>query len=149
MCNRWNLSFSHNHLLLFIGGSLELPVYFTGCFSVTCLGRQRKLCTYVFTWGYCVGHCVAPVWVTMYVPSRLLCNSHVNYNVFCPCGHRTRPLSDLVLLGGHKFFLWGHWYPCFRLLVTSTLGFKARVDPSLARVLACMQWIPQILFNTC
>ena len=29
----------------------------------------------------------------------------------------------------HKSFSWGYWYPCFRLLVTSALGFKARVDP--------------------
>ena len=28
------------------------------------------------------------------------------------------------------------WYPCFGLLVTSALGFKARVDPPLA----CFQW---------
>ena len=35
---------------------------------------------------------------------------------------------------GHKSFLWGHWCPCFGLLVTSALGFKARVD-SLACVL--------------
>ena len=33
-------------------------------------------------------------------------------------------------------FLWGHRYPCFGLLVTSALGFKARVD-SLACFLAC------------
>ena len=31
--------------------------------------------------------------------------------------------------GGHKSFLWGHWYPYFGLLVMSVLGFKARVDP--------------------
>ena len=28
--------------------------------------------------------------------------------------------------GGHKSFLWFHWYPCFGLLVTSSLGFKVR-----------------------
>ena len=28
-------------------------------------------------------------------------------------------------------FLWGHWYPCFRLLVTSPLAFKARVSSAL------------------
>ena len=31
---------------------------------------------------------------------------------------------------GHQsllLFLWGHWYPCFGLLVTFALGFKARV----------------------
>ena len=35
---------------------------------------------------------------------------------------------------GHMSFLWGYWYPCFGLLVTSALGFKTRVD-SLACVL--------------
>ena len=29
--------------------------------------------------------------------------------------------------GGHESFLWGHWYPYFGLLVTFSLGFKARV----------------------
>ena len=34
---------------------------------------------------------------------------------------------------GLKYFLWGHWYVYFRLLVTSPLGFKGKVDS-----LACM-----------
>ena len=34
-------------------------------------------------------------------------------------------------------FLWGHWYPCFGLLVTSALGFKPKLDP-LACVLCCL-----------
>ena len=34
------------------------------------------------------------------------------------------------IFGGHKSFLWGHWYHCLRLLVTSPLGFKARVAAS-------------------
>ena len=37
---------------------------------------------------------------------------------------------------GHESFLWGHCYPGFGLLVTSALGFKARVDFSLACFLA-------------
>ena len=36
------------------------------------------------------------------------------------------------------FFLWRHWYPCFGLLVMSALGFKVRVDPSLACLLTAM-----------
>ena len=32
-----------------------------------------------------------------------------------------------MFFGGHKCFLWSHWFPCFGLLVTSPLGFKARV----------------------
>ena len=39
-------------------------------------------------------------------------------------------------------FLWGHWYPCFRLLVMSALGFKARVD--IACMLSCLHATPQI-----
>ena len=30
----------------------------------------------------------------------------------------------------HVLF-WGHWYPCFGFLVTSHLGFKARVGSAL------------------
>ena len=48
------------------------------------------------------------------------------------------------IFGGHKSFLWGHWYPCFGLLMTSSLGFKARVDPSLEYFVTCMPWIPEI-----
>ena len=29
--------------------------------------------------------------------------------------------------GGHKSFLWGHWCPCYGLLVMSSLSFKGRV----------------------
>ena len=34
-------------------------------------------------------------------------------------------------------FLWGHWQPCF--WVPGNLGFKARVDPSPACFVACVQ----------
>ena len=39
----------------------------------------------------------------------------------------------LVKIGEHQSFLWGHWYPCFGLLVMTALYFKARVD-----TLACV-----------
>ena len=50
------------------------------------------------------------------------------------------------------FYLWGHWYPCFELLVMSPLGFKARVGS-----LFCTWWkhlcymFPEIYLwcNTC
>ena len=32
-----------------------------------------------------------------------------------------------VNFGGHKSFLWDHWFPCFELLMMSALGFKTRV----------------------
>ena len=35
------------------------------------------------------------------------------------------------ILGGHESLLWCHWYPYFGLLVTSPLGFKARVGFAL------------------
>ena len=41
--------------------------------------------------------------------------------------------------GGKKSFLCGHWYPCFGLLVTCTLGGSL-----FACFIACMQQIPQI-----
>ena len=49
--------------------------------------------------------------------------------------------SFLNIFWGHKSFSWDHWHPCFGLRVRSTLGFKARFDPSLACFLACAQWI--------
>ena len=54
------------------------------------------------------------------------------------------------IFGGHESFLWGHWYPCFGLLVMSPLGFKARVGS-----LICTWWrctcFPEIhlWFDTC
>ena len=42
-------------------------------------------------------------------------------------------------------FFWGHWYPCFGFLVTSPLGFKARVVSALFAVFAeaNVMYIPQ------
>ena len=37
----------------------------------------------------------------------------------------------LKFFRGHESFLLGHWYPYFGLLVTSPLGFKARVGSAL------------------
>ena len=39
-------------------------------------------------------------------------------------------MSSLFIFGGHNPFSWSHWCPCFGLLVTSELDFKATVDPS-------------------
>ena len=40
--------------------------------------------------------------------------------------------SDSISASGHRSggyeSLWGHWYPCLGLVVTSALGIKARVD---------------------
>ena len=40
---------------------------------------------------------------------------------------------------------WGHWYPCFGFLVTSPLGFKARVGSALFAIFAevNVMYIPQ------
>ena len=42
-------------------------------------------------------------------------------------------------------FFWGHWYPCFGFLVTSPLGFKARVGSALFAIFAeaNVMYIPQ------
>ena len=42
-------------------------------------------------------------------------------------------------------FFGGHWYPCFGFLVTSPLGFKARVGSALFAIFAeaNVMYIPQ------
>ena len=57
------------------------------------------------------------IWVTTVAMPR-------DYAVVC--------LFFFKIFVGHESFLWGHCYPCFGLLVTSALGFKARVDFLLA-----------------
>ena len=47
-------------------------------------------------------------------------------NCFC-CWYKTFSYN----FGEPESFLWSHWYPSFKLLVTPALGFKARVDPLL------------------
>ena len=59
----------------------------------------------------------------------------------------TRSYSNIIFLKKLEDkipFLGGYWYPCFGLLVTSDLCLKARVDPSLAWFVTCLQWTPQI-----
>ena len=53
--------------------------------------------------------------------SALFCG-HLCYNYEC----------SFFYFWGHKSFSWSHLHPCFGLLVMSTLGFKARVDPLYA-----------------
>ena len=55
-------------------------------------------------------------------------------------------------IGGHKSFLWGHWYPCFELLVTSPLCFKARVSSLICiwlRHTCYMLPVIHLWFDTC
>ena len=40
--------------------------------------------------------------------------------------------------------MWGYWYSCFRVLVTSILGFKARVNAPLVCFIFYTKWILQI-----
>ena len=49
------------------------------------------------------------------------------------------------VFGGHMSFFGGHWYPCFGFLVTSPLGFKARVGSALFAIFAeaNVMYIPQ------
>ena len=46
-------------------------------------------------------------------------------------------------LGGHMSFFWGHWYPCFGFLVTSPLGFKARVGCPIHIAEVNVMYIPR------
>ena len=49
------------------------------------------------------------------------------------------------VFGGHMSFFGGHWYSCFGFLVTSPLGFKARVGSALFTIFveANVMYIPQ------
>ena len=47
-----------------------------------------------------------------------------------------------------SIFLWGQWYPCFGLLVTSALGFKVRLDPHCSSALASSD-SPQVRLESC
>ena len=67
----------------------------------------------VITWGFDNFARVDPKLKTSMFPDWLI----------KPLNH----VSFLYIFGGHQFFLWGHWYPRFGLLVTSPLSFKARV----------------------
>ena len=72
-------------------------------------------------------------------PIHLWCHTCWQYSSQHGRAFSTHTVADiftnfLKIFVGHKSFLWGHWYPCFGLLVTAALGFKARMD-SLACVL--------------
>ena len=53
-------------------------------------------------------------------------NSEINY-----CYFLYLFIYLFLNFGGHESFLWGHWYPYFGLLMTSPLGFKARVGSAI------------------
>ena len=44
---------------------------------------------------------------------------------------------NAFLFEGHQSVLWGHWYPCFGLLVMSVSGFNANVDSPVC-ILHCL-----------
>ena len=70
----------------------------------------------IITWG--------PPWTDRMTDTR-------DWKYYLP----TNPLSFFFLIfGGHESFLWDHWYPYFGLLVTSPLGFKARVGSALFKL---------------
>ena len=60
-------------------------------------------------------------------------------------------VADSLFFGFWKRALFSVDHYDSPVFLTSTLGFKARVDPSLACFLASMQWIPKIHVscNTC
>ena len=38
-------------------------------------------------------------------------------------------INVIQFFSWHQSFFWGHWYPCFGLLMGSVPGFKGRMDP--------------------
>ena len=63
-------------------------------------------------------------YTTIYKPFKSEC-ANVRNGSWCLSKHAKHFL--ILKFGWHKSFWWGHWYSCFRLLVTSPLGFKATV----------------------
>ena len=56
------------------------------------------------------------------------------------------------VLSFYQSFLWGHWYPCFGLLVTSPPGFKAKVGSVIHTWWRCMHCTISEIYlwcNTC
>ena len=47
-------------------------------------------------------------------------------------------------MGGNRFFLWGHWYPCLDFWWHLAWVSKPGWIPSLACCVACTQWNSQI-----
>ena len=54
------------------------------------------------------------------------------------------------MFGGHQFFFWGQWYPCFSASGDVWPRFQSQAG-SLTCFVVCMQLIPQIQFwcDTC
>ena len=61
----------------------------------------------------------------------------------------TKILLFLKFIEDISPFLWGHRYPCFGLLVTSALGFRAMVDPHLRASLPVCNYKDIIYLKTC
>ena len=71
-----------------------------------------------------------------------LCQGDPRTTVTCGwCAFYWNAFLFFLEFWGKSVLFMSHWYPCFGLLVTSPLGFKARVDPLFV---TCAQWIPQI-----
>ena len=93
-------------------------------FLEMCMQRFKTL----FTCNVCVCICIERqervLWQQVIVFTLNLCVLKIGMEkIKEKCKRRF-----FAITGGHKSFLWDHWYPCFGLLVISPLGFKARVD---------------------
>ena len=81
-------------------------------------------------------------------------SSHSTERPICVKDHTWSPMFNVFfsIFGGHMSFLWGHWYPCFGLLVTSPLGSKARVGRLICtwqRRMWCTFPLIQLWCHTC
>ena len=82
----------------------------------------------------------------LWVRDKSVCNSnesgillwHYNASLWWPL------LGEFFFLEDISLFPWGHWCPCFGLLVTSALSFKARVDPMHAFSLVWSSDLPLV-----
>ena len=86
--------------------------------------KQRKLKFYEFLWVF---GCSVQFEPTSFFHLTRCIASPWTWNLYCF-------FLFFLNFGGHESFLWGHWYPHFGLLVTSPLGFKARVGSALFEI---------------
>ena len=108
--------------------------------SCCCCSDSSVWCRQNLTWS-----ALLKSWI------RTLINDRISQRVYIDFGH-----IWVYLDASNTFFFfikfladtcpfWGHWYPCFGFLVTSPLGFKARVGSALFAMFAeaNVMYIPQ------
>ena len=116
----------------FVGFLLTLIWLFLRFADTPFWNRLRLVCLILF-WLAWLGLIAAIVTLTIVLPrcTVRICGSSIFWvwSDANPDRHANgRFLKKTTNFGRHESFLWGQWYPCFGLLVMSSLGFKARVN---------------------